>query len=162
MLTLLPNPSYTSVAGQLPRTFLGEQVGIAVFVAEHLVFFPDEPVLVHHAEDLEDAHRLMRMWKGYEPSLVQYAMTLERAYRPYFSGEKWHHDLEACVAALAVSRMHESLPPNIVDPWWLGSQPFHAGHRSYLCRTCPDIFKSAEWFSLDFHPIVWPGGRPGW
>lgn len=85
-------------------------------------------------------HPAVKMWKGYEESLKLYRniMIKEWIFRGYNN----------TMPILNVD--------NIVNPYWLGDEKFHASHRSNLIRKDYQYYSKFGWNENDSLPYIWP------
>lgn len=133
MQTFLPYPDFQASATVLDRQRLGKQ---RVEVLQLLRALNGQTAGWTN-------HPAARMWRGYEPALRDYGITIcdewiARGYRDTCRGK---------IAALAAG--------NRVDPPWLGDPEFHASHRSNLLRKDPDHY-GLLFDEPDDLPYVWP------
>lgn len=93
-------------------------------------------------------HPAARMWKGHELSLAVYGVAvcqewIRRGYRdtllPQFYG--------------AAELLRDGLA---AAPAWMGSDAFHAAHRSNLLRKLPEHYLRFGWSEPHDLPYVWP------
>jgi hypothetical protein len=93
-------------------------------------------------------HPAVRMWRGFEPSLVIYGacMCLEWRSRGFVD------NLGDEFAALYGELAHK---PRI-KPGWIGVEEFHASHRSNLLRKDRKFYSKFGWTEPDDLPYVWP------
>src|SRR5579875_424711 len=92
-------------------------------------------------------HPAVRMWRGYEPALLQYGLAIcdEWDRRGY---------PDTVRAKLAVHERESGQP--VVPPPWLGDEALHASHRSNLLRKDPDWYGRFGWAEPPDLPYVWP------
>lgn len=89
-------------------------------------------------------HPATRMWRGFEGSLVRYALAVCREWT-----RRGHADTVASkVAALGLL--------DSPDPPWLGDPTFHASHRSNLLRKDAAWYGRFGWHESHDLPYVWP------
>lgn len=98
-------------------------------------------------------HPAVRMWRGYESSLYTYACRAcyvwkERGFRD--TCEDKLEDLFIEYFGLG------ELFVSIADPPWLGSEHFHASHRSNLLRKDPIHYGQFGWTEPNNLPYIWP------
>lgn len=96
-------------------------------------------------------HPAVRMWRGYEPALCYYGMTMCIEWR-----RRGFHDtlLDQFVDARQEILLRRGF--NDSNPPWLGWQDFHASHRSNLLRKFPSFYGAYGWAESDGLPYVWP------
>lgn len=76
-------------------------------------------------------HPAVKQWRGYEYALLEYQAIFAKEYRD----RGWETDLfEKTYAVLDEHRPGYVLDHKCVEPWWLGTEEFHASHRSNLMR----------------------------
>lgn len=90
-------------------------------------------------------HPAVKMWHGYENSLIEYGMTmcdewLRRGYRDTVRQKLWN-----------MYPWHQPAP----KPWWLGNPEFHRSHRSNLLRKDENHY-SKYWKGPIDLPYFWP------
>ena len=92
-------------------------------------------------------HPAVRMWRGYEPALLVYALAIcdEWDRRGYADTVR-----EKLAAHLRDDGGEPKLPP------WLGDEALHASHRSNLLRKDPDFYGRYGWPEPPDLPYVWP------
>lgn len=148
MQTFLPLPSYCESAKCLDRLRLGKQ---RVEVKQIL------STLLGKSRGWAN-HPAVRMWRGYESSLILYglAVCLEWRKRGYKDSVLEHLLLETLDERCAWT---ESDPPDAPKPPWLGDPSFHASHRSNLLRKDPQHYSQFGWTEPDSLPYVWPGEK---
>lgn len=89
-------------------------------------------------------HPAVNMWRGYEAALLVYRDTMIREWirRGYKNSMPF---LSA-----------PDLPPDLVYPWWLGMERFHASHRSNLLRKDGIYYSRFGWTEPDNLEYFWP------
>jgi hypothetical protein len=92
-------------------------------------------------------HPAVRMWRGYEPMLLVYGLTIcdewdRRGYADTVRGK------------LEVHRRDSGGP--VLAPLWLGDESVHASHRSNLLRKDPEFYGRYGWAEPADLPYVWP------
>jgi hypothetical protein len=140
MQTFLPYPSFDASAAALDNKRLWKQ---CVEVKQIL------KACVHGGGWA--AHPAVRMWKGYEASLMLYgiAMCCEASKRGINAAKLWNE-------FIAVLYLKEKGAPE--HPPWLGNEAFHASHRSNLLRKDPEYYGGWGWEEPHDLPYVWPYG----
>lgn len=88
-------------------------------------------------------HPATRMWRGYEPALMQY---MECAI------DEW-------TARGYNNSMTVTVPASVVLPPWIGDERIHASHRSNLIRKDPVHYGSFGWSEGPDVPYHWPTGE---
>ena len=148
MQTFLPYPSFTESVRCLDNKRLGKQRVECKQIALALGMNVGESVgyacgaWVHHPAVL--------MWRGHEFFLLDYALAacVEWDSRG-FSGVL-RHEFEQCILGLHGIRARYD------RPGWLGSEEFHASHRSNLLRKDKDHYGQFGWNEPADLPYVWP------
>lgn len=89
-------------------------------------------------------HPATKMWRGYEAALAFYKdLCIEewvrRGYNNTMQKEKSHRSIKL--------------------PEWLGSDEFHASHRSNLLRKDPEFYGKLGWTEALDLPYIWPQGE---
>src|SRR5688572_6558990 len=89
-------------------------------------------------------HPATKMWKGFENALrVYFNASLDEWEKRGFSNN--------------MDRM--AIDGVIIQPWWLGWEPFHMSHQASLCRKHPayynPLFPNLEQFYME-HGYIWP------
>jgi hypothetical protein len=92
-------------------------------------------------------HPAVRMWRGYEPALLTYALAIcdewdRRGYPDTVRGKLAEHLRE------------EDRPVHL--PPWLGDEALHASHRSNLLRKDAEFYGAYGWTEPPDLPYVWP------
>ena len=92
-------------------------------------------------------HPAVRMWRGYEPALLTYALAI---------CDEWDRRGYADTVRdkLAVHLRTDGRPVRM--PPWLGDEALHASHRSNLLRKDPDFYARYGWREPPDLPYVWP------
>lgn len=96
-------------------------------------------------------HPAVRMWRGYEYSLVRYGLTIchfwmDRGFKDTCEGKIYDISLKL--------RERENLVTS--NPPWLGREDFHLSHRSNLLRKYPEHYRIHFPDVPDNLPYVWP------
>lgn len=138
MQTFLPYPDFAESARVLDRQRLGKQ---------RIECYQIIRTLTGETSGWNN-HPAIKMWKGYCPLL--------RYYMGYILVE-WHQ--RGYVTSCKLIR--EAYPPYLFSyigrlPQWLGTEAFHASHRSNLLRKNPDHYQQFGWKEPDNLPYVWP------
>jgi hypothetical protein len=89
-------------------------------------------------------HPAVKMWRGYEGSLVEYGLVVCREWLARGRADTVHDKL------MTHARATTSAPP------WLGDEALHASHRSNLLRKDPQWYGRFGWSEPDDLPYVWP------
>ena len=94
-------------------------------------------------------HPAVKMWKGYELALLDYAIVICTEWRlreykdsllPFFKQE-YDNMINSGV--------------KLVYPNWLGNEEFHASHRSNLLRKDKEYYSKFGWTEPDNLPYIW-------
>lgn len=135
MQTFLPYPDFAQSAKVLDRQRLGKQ---RVEVLQLLKALQTGGAWSNHPAAL--------MWKGYEPALVIYGLTVcnEWVSRGY---EDTCHDK-------ILSFITQTHAP-VKSPPWLGNKHFHDSHKSNLMRKYPEYYSAYFDITPDLE-YVWP------
>lgn len=138
MQTFLPYPDFRESARTLDRLRLGKQRVEAWQVLR---------VLLGHSKGWLN-HPAVIMWRGYEVALARYGIVfceewISRGYKD---------SLQPKFQMIIDSRTELSSD----NPLWLGSDSFHASHRSNLLRKDPQHYGSFGWTEPNDLPYVWP------
>jgi hypothetical protein len=88
-------------------------------------------------------HPATRMWRGYEPALMQYMEC---------TIDEW-------TARGYNNNMTVTVPSSVVLPPWIGDERVHASHRSNLIRKDPVHYGSFGWSEGPDIPYHWPTGE---
>jgi len=91
-------------------------------------------------------HPAVRMWSGYERSLLAYGSIVCMVWRS--------RDFRDTV----LDRLCELAPLSALDdlPPWLGDERLHASHRSNLLRKDPEWYGQYGWKESPDLPYFWP------
>lgn len=92
-------------------------------------------------------HPAVKMWRGHIPHLVLYGLAICEEWR-----KRGFND--TCTAKIAAFLPDDA--ENAMPPHWLGSEPFHASHRSNLLRKEPSHYRQFHWADGPDLPYVWP------
>ena len=137
MQTFLPVPDFAATAAVLDDVRLGKQRVEAYQIVRTL-----DGVTKGWRN-----HPAVRMWRGYEPALLQYGIAIcdewDRRGYPDTVRDK-----------LAVHLREQGAP--VLAPAWLGNEQFHASHRSNLLRKDPDWYGRFGWTESPDLPYYWP------
>lgn len=88
-------------------------------------------------------HPATRMWRGYEPALMQYMQC---------AIDEW-------IARGYNNTMTVTVPSVVAMPPWMGDERVHASHRSNLIRKDPVHYGSFGWSEGPDVPYHWPTGE---
>lgn len=154
MQTFLPYPSFSESAAVLDRARLGKQR----VEAKQILIALGVPVGPHEGNPQSQwrNHPAVRLWRGYESSLVDYAIHVCREWtrrgytdtltEQFETAGRWIRETFADISPSSVS----------LSPLWLGDDTFHASHRSNLLRKSPDHYARFGWSEPADLPYVWP------
>jgi len=134
MQTFLPYADFDQTAKCLDFRRLGKQRVEAMQILKALCF-PGTSRWEHHPA--------VKMWSGCEEALALYYNTIVR---------EW-------VRRGYRNTMPSLLLEDIVLPSWLGSESFHASHRSNLLRKDPEWYGQFGWDEPSDLPYIWPKGE---
>ncbi len=149
MQTFLPDPDYAKSAKYLDNKRLGKQrleckqilLALGVAVGSHK---PGKRGWRNHPA--------VRMWRGYELSLVVYGACMCAEWRRRRFNDTLSHEFIDVYARLAAG---STLAP-AKKPLWIGDDAFHASHRSNLLRKDKKYYSVFGWDEPDDLPYVWP------
>ena len=117
-----------------------------------------------YKKDRYTNHPAVKMWKGYENSLLEYGVTcynewIDRFHKKLRGGRACHEVGEELLALLSQEIEDEIINGRErIYPYWLGDLRFHSSHRAALLAKKPDWYKEFNW---EEEPIInywWPGG----
>lgn len=140
MQTFLPYPDYQHSAEVLKPQHLGWQRLEVVWILD----------VLHELRDKDRNHPVMKMWRGYEPQLCEYGITIceewkKRGYQDTILPKIEQH------LDWATSGQY-----TLLKPPWFGDTEFHLAHQSNLVR------KDRRWYRKFFPdvpddlPYIWP------
>lgn len=134
MQTFLPYPEFNKSAVVLDRQRLGKQRVEAYQIIRTITFGGGW-----------SNHPIVKMWTGFENALKLYsnAMVGEWVSRGY-QNSLGIYDLSEC---------------DIVYPWWLGIEEFHASHRAALLAKDYRYYSKYGWIESPGISYVWYGLR---
>lgn len=95
-------------------------------------------------------HPAITMWRGSEQVLIQYgaAICLE-----------WRSRGNSDTLLAKILPYSEFFSEGDIQPEWLGDNPFHTSHQSYLMRLMPSWY--SQFFTVrDDLPLIWPRQEP--
>lgn len=139
MQTFLPVPSFTRTARMLDRQRLGKQRVEAWQILR---------ALRGETKGWRN-HPATRMWRGYEPCLIEYAIAICREWIA-----RGYQD-----QMLARFMDERARPEDVELPPWIGDRALHASHRSALLRKDPEHYGQHGWTDDPEDPYVWPLGQ---
>lgn len=144
MQTFLPYPEYLKSAHVLDDKRLGKQRVEALQIVRALT--PD----LHPGYGWQN-HPAVKMWKGYERSLIWYGISVcdvwtSRGYRDTVRDQLWVY--------LSLYRRNPSTSKNA--PPWVGDKKFHKSHKSNLVRKDPAHYRQYFPNVPNDLPYVWP------
>lgn len=91
-------------------------------------------------------HPATRMWDGHVPLLAFYGTTICKEWI-----KRGFND--TCLEKILAFTSPDLI---LTTPDWLGSEPFHASHRSNLLRKDPTHYSQFGWTEPDNLSYVWP------
>jgi hypothetical protein len=136
MQTFLPYPDFAASARCLDNRRLGKQRVETLQILN---------ALSNPAYGWQN-HPAVKMWRGHSDLLVEYGIAICR---------EWLNRGFNDTCSDKISAHHSG---NIVTsaPHWIGSEPFHASHRSNLLRKEPAHYSQFHWTESPDLPYVWP------
>jgi len=138
MQTFLPYSSFSKSARVLDRQRLGKQRVEAMQILQCLLGIGSQRWRHHPA---------VKMWKGYEYQLCQYALAICTEWK----SRGYRDTVTTTIKKLAtVIDGSKALPP------WIGDRKFHASHQSNLIRKDPAHYKKYFPKISGKRPYVWP------
>lgn len=148
MQTFLPYPDFAESARALDARRLGKQRVEVLQILRALDRSAPRSAWVNHPA--------VRMWRGYEPTLVAYGVAI---------CDEWIHGhgyrdtcREKIIAAVRTGDFRDFIEPSGSPPW-LGDEAFHLSHRSNLVRKLPAHY-GMLWPDVPHDlPYVWPVER---
>jgi len=156
MQTFLPYPDFAQSARVLDNKRLGKQRVECLQILKTLAKGPTEviqridgltnEIVAIHRKTPWYNHPAVKMWKGYESGLVQYALCI--IY-------EWHNVRgfdDTCFSKV----LQLDKPEETKLPEWLGDEAFHASHRSNLLRKDFLYYSQFGWTEPTDLPYVWP------
>lgn len=139
MNTFLPHPHFHRSAKVLDRKRLGKQRVECKQILDTLL----------GRSKGWTSHPAVRMWKGYEAALCQYAMVLCKEWVSRGYTDNLHPFF-----LLEFTRLPYS------EPRWLGDIRLHSSHRSNLLRKDVIHYGKFGWTELPTKPYFWPTKDP--
>lgn len=91
-------------------------------------------------------HPAVKMWRGHKDALVVYGIAICREWL-----SRGFND--TCSEKIAAFSSGDIITDS---PAWLGSEPFHASHRSNLLRKDPSHYAQFKWTDGPDLPYIWP------
>lgn len=142
MQTFLPEPIFAKSAAVLDRPRLGKQRVETMQIMTALLSGLGESGWQHHPA--------VKMWRGYEWTLLQYQQIIcaEWKRRGYID-TCWYKTRD-----FFVERTNRRLPDK--TPPWLGDKDFHISHQSNLVRKDPEHYRQYYPDVPDDLPYIWP------
>lgn len=135
MQTFLPYPDFRESASVLDWRRLGKQRVEALQILNILTGRSPNSRWKNHPAVL--------MWRGYENALIDYmnSFIMEWKNRGYRN-------------TMCIMKTSE-----IIIPYWLGNEDFHAAHRSNLLRKNAEYYGRYGWKERNDLPYIWPKTR---
>ena len=93
-------------------------------------------------------HPATKMWRGHEKALAQYWLTMCQEWK----GRGYVDNL----GVEAQAALNSMISKDVVYPWWLGYESFHAAHRSNLLRKDPVFYGRYGWHESNDLEYLWP------
>lgn len=103
-------------------------------------------------------HPAVKMWKGYELSLLDYAIEIynewiSRGYKDSL------HGYFVTARAVAMEESEEKHYP--LKPHWFGWTSFHSSHRAALLKKDFLHYSQFKWKEVPQISYIWPDGKVG-
>ena len=148
MQTFFPYPNISSSAKCLDNKRLGKQR----VEAKQLLLTLGVSVGQHqgNTQSRWRNHPAVRMWRGCEVSLVEYGLIMCVEWR-----QRGFQDALKDQFQQALTQFLKDRPAGDC-PYWVGSEAFHASHRSNLLRKDAAYYAQFGWTEPDDLPYVWP------
>lgn len=145
MQTFLPDPDYAKSARFLDNKRLGKQrlECKQILLALGVAVGPHKP-----GKRGWRNHPAVRMWQGYEGSLIVYGACVCFEWRKRGFLDNLGNEF--------VSLYCTMVDGPTVKPPWLGTPAIHASHRSNLLRKDPKFYGKFDWKEPDNLPYFWP------
>jgi hypothetical protein len=148
MQTFFPHPNIFSSARCLDNKRLGKQrveakqllLALGVSIGQHQ----------GNTQSRWRNHPAARMWRGYEVSLVVYGLVMCFEWRRRGFQDTLKDQFQQALVQCLKDR------PLCRRPYWIGSEAFHASHRSNLLRKDATYYAQFGWTEPDDLPYVWP------
>jgi len=137
MQTFLPYPDFPASARCLDNRRLGKQRVETLQILN---------ALTNPSYGWQN-HPAVKMWRGAIPHLVIYGLAICEEWRR----RGFNDTTTEKIAAFMPDDCEGAIPPA-----WLGSEPFHASHRSNLLRKEPEHYRQFHWTDGPDLPYVWP------
>jgi hypothetical protein len=151
MQTFLPYPSFQQTAECLDMHRLNNQINEALIILRTLTGWYSE-----RGKKGWPNHPAVKMWKGYEVALAEYAMY---CLTEYCNRQRRLLDLNRANDILNISNgLPDEYWDNIHDkqPSWLGLSEFHASHRAALLSKNPEWYGQFGWTEQPEIDYIWP------
>lgn len=136
MQTFLPYPDFLASARVLDNRRLGKQRVETLQILN---------ALTNPSYGWQN-HPAVKMWKGHTGLLAVYGLAI------------CHEWVKRGFRDTCTDKINAFAPADLIttQPAWLGSEPFHASHRSNLLRKEPDHYRQFAWTDGPDLPYVWP------
>lgn len=95
-------------------------------------------------------HPATQMWKGYESSLIEYAIAIVEEW----ISRGYNDSTLAKFQDMKEKQIQKGI--TVIHPKWLGNASFHAAHRSNLLRKDTVYYGQFGWSEPPDLPYVWP------
>lgn len=141
MQTFLPYPSFQDSAETLDDKRLGKQRVEALTIVRILV----------EGYQGWSRHPAVLMWRGYEEALVLYGLDICAEWQ----GRGFIDCLEEQFLKY-YDIVEDPKAPEVLMPWWLGVEPFHASHRASLLHKEPKWYSRFGWEEEPAINYWWP------
>jgi hypothetical protein len=142
MQTFLPLPDFISTAQILDERTLETQR------KEVLIFLNT----LHEIEgfDIYVGHQAVEMWRGYEPQLAEYGITLCEEWINRYAVDHIKADIERHMDWATAGNYA------LTKPHWFGDPDLHLSHQSTLIRKFPAYYKAFFPSTRDDIEYLWP------
>jgi hypothetical protein len=151
MQTFLPDPDYAKSAKYLDNKRLGKQR----LECKQILLALGIPVGPHKPGKRGwQNHPAVRMWRGYELSLVVYGACMCFEWRRRRFKDTLTDEFVGAYAFLQTPA--GGLIAQATKPDWIGNEKFHASHRSNLLRKDKEFYGKFGWAEPDDLPYIWP------
>lgn len=140
MQTFLPYPDFAKSASCLDNKRLGKQRVECLQILKAL----SDPTYGWQN------HPAVKMWSGYERILTDYGLAICKEWK--LRGFK-----DTCASKLIATLGSDiGVITDTIKPLWLGTESFHASHRSNLLRKDPIWYSQFGWTEPNDLPYIWP------
>ncbi len=151
MQTFLPYKDFAESARVLDRARLGRQRVECLQILNVLLGVNEKAGWKNHPA--------VRMWKGYEPGLLDYSLAM---CREWVLGRGYKDTVADTLRKLPIyvvdwsTDWRQGLLLETQLPPWLGDEEFHRSHRSNLLRKDETFYRKLGWTEPNDLPYKWP------